>query len=287
MDILSSDLALKNDVDDEPKTKRKAKKSPKKASKVKKASRNAAFHYIAYVPVDGQVWELDGLHSKPLCIGSGSQHGSGGSESGNESRVDDDDALLARAVDGEQQEAPWVKIARERISERMTAYESADNRAEFNLLALCHSNLDILRRRLASNIATLLFVDSSVAALDPSAVKGPGERDWLDGTRPDDVAECTLTADDIAAAPVSAAVKAKVGRASFSAAEGVELLDTLARDQLVIRQDFDEEHMSCKEDALRAENGKKDYAPAIHLWLKTLAERGHLEGLMEQAALLA
>ena len=41
----------------------------KPSSSSKKAQMETAFHYIAYVPVNGQVWELDGLETQPRCIG--------------------------------------------------------------------------------------------------------------------------------------------------------------------------------------------------------------------------
>lgn len=28
-----------------------------------------AYHYIAYVPVDGEVWQLDGLYPHPVSVG--------------------------------------------------------------------------------------------------------------------------------------------------------------------------------------------------------------------------
>jgi hypothetical protein len=27
------------------------------------------YHYIAYVPVDGEVWQLDGLYPQPVSVG--------------------------------------------------------------------------------------------------------------------------------------------------------------------------------------------------------------------------
>lgn len=46
----------------------------KDTKKKKKDSSNEekggdAYHYIAYVPVDGEVWQLDGLYPRPVKIG--------------------------------------------------------------------------------------------------------------------------------------------------------------------------------------------------------------------------
>lgn len=69
IDMLNADLALQNEVD---KWKR-AKTNPKRkgaAKKSKKEDENgAAFHFIAYVPIKGEVWRLDGLQRHPVNLG--------------------------------------------------------------------------------------------------------------------------------------------------------------------------------------------------------------------------
>ncbi len=62
IDMRNSDLALKGEFDASKKSKRAKRRS-------KKTDDESAFHYIAYVPIEGKVWELDGLHQQPLCIG--------------------------------------------------------------------------------------------------------------------------------------------------------------------------------------------------------------------------
>jgi len=67
-DLLSEDLLLENKYRESFKKKKPAKR--KRLSKPsKKDYESGTYHYIAFVPVDGQVWELDGLESKPLCLG--------------------------------------------------------------------------------------------------------------------------------------------------------------------------------------------------------------------------
>ncbi len=79
VDLAAEDLLLDNkyEVAEKKKSKRdqrqkKAKKSTARKSTTsrKKSDLETAFHYIAYVPVNGQVWELDGLETQPLCIGT-------------------------------------------------------------------------------------------------------------------------------------------------------------------------------------------------------------------------
>ena len=60
LDMLNADLHLKN-----------AAKSRKKGkgSKNEEKESEAGFHFIAYVPVNGEVWKLDGLERQPQRLG--------------------------------------------------------------------------------------------------------------------------------------------------------------------------------------------------------------------------
>jgi ubiquitin carboxyl-terminal hydrolase L5 len=70
MDMLNTDLALSNDVDKWQKSKKNPKKNINKASKKrKKDDEEAAFHFIAYVPIQRNVWRLDGLQRQPVNLG--------------------------------------------------------------------------------------------------------------------------------------------------------------------------------------------------------------------------
>lgn len=75
MDHLNADLWLENAVSDTKSKKAKTtSKSSKKTSKKKRADDAYGFHFVAYVPVDGHVWELDGLRSKPHRVGEQNNH---------------------------------------------------------------------------------------------------------------------------------------------------------------------------------------------------------------------
>lgn len=137
LDLLSEDLLLDNKFEEWEKEQVKKAASTKKKTINRKASGNGnkkkpprkkkrdietANHYIAYVPVAGRVWELDGLEAKPLCHGTFSapdvQHGGGG-----------DNELIQ----------PWLHIASSAIAARMEA--SADAQMNYNLLAVCDAPL--------------------------------------------------------------------------------------------------------------------------------------------------
>ncbi|CAK7237643.1 hypothetical protein SBRCBS47491_010059 [Sporothrix bragantina] len=109
IDMLMSDLSLKLEWAEAGKKKKSA--SSRKSAKTKKKRRadedEAAFHFIAYVPMGNDVWELNGMQAKPLKLGS---------------------------FNGD-----WTAMARDRIAARMSNYAAYDDTAIFNLLALCHT----------------------------------------------------------------------------------------------------------------------------------------------------
>lgn len=71
MDILGADLVLKNEFDEWVKTKKNTRKKAAKkvSSKKKNDEEEPGFHYVAYVPVQGEVWRLDGLQRDPVNLG--------------------------------------------------------------------------------------------------------------------------------------------------------------------------------------------------------------------------
>ncbi|KAK8030928.1 hypothetical protein PG990_000662 [Apiospora arundinis] len=137
LDLLSEDLLLDNKFEEWEKEQLKkassAKRKPsnrkgsgsgnrKKPPRKRKRDIEIANHYIAYVPVAGRVWELDGLEAKPLCHGT---------YSAPEPQVGDSgDNVLVQ---------PWLGIASSAIAARMEA--SADVQMNYNLLAVCDAPL--------------------------------------------------------------------------------------------------------------------------------------------------
>lgn len=71
MDLVSEDLLLDNKFEAADEAHRV--QSRKKASRLprirKRTATEQSFHYIAYVPVNGRVWELDGFEVQPRCLG--------------------------------------------------------------------------------------------------------------------------------------------------------------------------------------------------------------------------
>lgn len=62
LDHLNADLWLSNKAEDSKRKKRTKGKKSKKGDE-------SGYHFIAYVPVNGYVWELDGLRARPAKLG--------------------------------------------------------------------------------------------------------------------------------------------------------------------------------------------------------------------------
>lgn len=63
--MLNADLALSNDA--------QASRYKKKSSQKKRRKddvEEAGFHFVAYLPIKGSVWKLDGLEQQPTNLGA-------------------------------------------------------------------------------------------------------------------------------------------------------------------------------------------------------------------------
>lgn len=65
MDMLNGDLQLKNDA---------CARKNRKVAKGEAEDLDAGYHFIAFVPVDGKVWKLDGLERQPQNLGREQNH---------------------------------------------------------------------------------------------------------------------------------------------------------------------------------------------------------------------
>lgn len=61
MDMLNADLALSNEA--------KSKSKPKRRTAAQEDQDQPGFHFIAFVPIEGNVWKLDGLERQPMNLG--------------------------------------------------------------------------------------------------------------------------------------------------------------------------------------------------------------------------
>jgi ubiquitin carboxyl-terminal hydrolase L5 len=89
------------------------------------SEKGEAFHFVAYVPVNGIVYELDGLQSQPIVVGAVG-----------------DAAATPEPIEVGESEAPipkkyqWLSIARRAIQERMQLIGADAGAVKFNLMAV-------------------------------------------------------------------------------------------------------------------------------------------------------
>lgn len=65
MDMLNADLLLENEAT--------AARGKGKKRSGDEDDNEAGFHFIAFMPIDGQLWKLDGLERQPVCLGRTSE----------------------------------------------------------------------------------------------------------------------------------------------------------------------------------------------------------------------
>lgn len=116
MDMLNGDLQLKNLV--------LAKRKGGKSDPEYKES-EAAFHFIAFVPIDGNVWKLDGLERQPQQL----------------YRIGCDD---------------WIYQAKPDIQARMGQYE--EGQIEFSILSLVKEPIGEIVATLAKNVKSIIAI---------------------------------------------------------------------------------------------------------------------------------
>jgi ubiquitin carboxyl-terminal hydrolase L5 len=88
-----------------------------------------AFHFVAYVPVNGTVYELDGLQKQPIVVGKLNDIG-------------DDDSNATGLIKKYQ----WLSIARKAIQDRMAILGADTGDVKFNLMAVTSNRSTSLRR---------------------------------------------------------------------------------------------------------------------------------------------
>lgn len=88
-----------------------------------------AFHFVAYVPVNGTVYELDGLQKKPIVVGNLDDNGN-----------DDNNTT------GLIKKYQWLSIARKAIQDRMVILGADTGDVKFNLMAVTSNRGASLRQ---------------------------------------------------------------------------------------------------------------------------------------------
>lgn len=244
MDMLNIDLGLQNRYDDRRKPKAKpAVKKTKTVIEDDSVDEEAAFHFIAYVPIEGHVWKLDGLDRQPQKLGS---YGS----------------------------KDWLSAVRPNLEDRMAQY--MEGQIQFVLLSLVKDPLDAHRASLVQNIKSLIDTEARLARVKPD-----WECYVMDGSNEEKSRKRGLllrfdldygiTAIDVEEAAIPDSIKEQL-RADCPA-KLMSLRQELITDQVGLRQAVRDEQESLEVDERRARERRHDYGPFIHTWLRMLAAK--------------
>ncbi|KXH50076.1 ubiquitin carboxyl-terminal hydrolase, family 1 [Colletotrichum simmondsii] len=245
MDHLNADFVLEIEASElKKKTKRRGPAKKTKKSKKQKIDEESGFHFIAYVPANGSVWELDGLKTRPVCIGP-----------------------LEEGVH-------WAELVQPEIQARMLQFE--DTALTFNLLALCKSPLGILSGELASTLRSFELLKKRTNNLDGWQSLVAGNDQPLLSTDIQRLAGFGISGLDIQQAHVDPAFERKVKKPSTDMGELFNLYDDLVTKQKSLIGEYNAEIGSVNDDDDRVQGRKKDHTPAIHSWVQKLAEHGVL-----------
>ncbi|KPM35759.1 hypothetical protein AK830_g10815 [Neonectria ditissima] len=253
MDHLNADLCLENEASDARSKKARKRATPKKGrkpAKRKRARPEYGFHFIAYVPAGGYVWELDGLKSRPHRLGAVSS-------------------------------GDWTTIARPQIEGRMLQYE--ESQLSFNLLALCQSPLATHSQAIAIAVASLYHLDTQMQACSTFTELVAAEPKPLDVDDDSQLAEFNLSKLDIVDARIPETIRERVSQAEPRASDAYALHQDLVVEVKAAIGEFRAELTAIADDEQRVKGRKRDYGPALHAWVKKLAEKGVLEDVINAA----
>ncbi|KAI9008326.1 ubiquitin carboxyl-terminal hydrolase [Gaertneriomyces semiglobifer] len=126
----------------------------------------APFHFIAYVPINGCVWELDGLKRCPRKIG--------------EIPMD----------------SPWTTLVEPDLQRRMAHY--GDEAVQFNLMAIVKDPLVALQERLDQEIGAVEAVRSQLHEVDPDWEGRPADYRYPSSEMTSLMSDLTIMLNDAA-----------------------------------------------------------------------------------------
>ncbi|TAQ84598.1 hypothetical protein B7494_g7083 [Chlorociboria aeruginascens] len=242
MDILSADLALSNEAakwrEEQNNRKRKGAKRKKK-----KAKEDLAFHFIAFVPIQGDVWRLDGLQRQPVKLGG----------------CGDD----------------WMVVARASIQEHIN--RSNAEGLNFNLLSLCKSPLVTIPLQLAQGLRSIIAIEDVLTHVSPDW------RLFIESCEPKPLCEPNeafgLTQDIIDNSQLSNQAIDLLRDAGTDIGMLMELHRNLTVEQIALQRSYIEEVSLVGQENEQAARRKHDHTPMIYKSVKLLAEQGVLKGI--------
>jgi ubiquitin carboxyl-terminal hydrolase L5 len=231
-----------NEEDDYNNRHKKAKSAKSRQTK-KSPSSDSAFHFVAYMPIAGEIWRLDGLDSYPQKFGPCGPDN-------------------------------WLELITSVLQDRM------EGALECNLLALVRDPLTVAIHDLAYSIKFQSKIEERLDqvisdwrafgdAPDEDFVSGPNKaysitQALIDGTE--------LSNDD----------KNRLFRLDEADSDALlQLRHKNARGQGALRATVNAEKRAAEMDEEKAVDRRNDYGPLLQRWFMMLAENGKLRELHE------
>lgn len=252
MDMLNADLHLKNDV-----TARKQSKRTNAGNE----DDDTGFHFIAYVPIDGNVWKLDGLKRQPQKLGT------------SRLLVSLWDPLTNGRFVGTAKSADWVRKAKPDIEACMSEYE--EGQIEFAILSLVRDPLRDLLPALATNVRGIQALAAHLEGI--TAEKETSDSTEHQGDPPNDD---TLTGPDLAIGLTQDVIEQAQAPPSIESALGSHVVSTirlcqqeLCVAQIRLRALIRDECESKHSDEEKSNARRHDYGPLALKLAQILARK--------------
>lgn len=243
MDMLNADLALLNEFQRWQRTKKTSKKKVKKSKP--EDEEEPGFHFVAYVPINGEVWKLDGIQRRPVRLGD-----CGGN---------------------------WLAVARANISERIAQYDH--DGVQFNLLSLCRSPLRSIPENLAGNIQSVVAIERLLTAVLPDwkqFTEGDNCNTLLGPDESFGVSKHLLDQEQM-----RNSAQRQLEDAGRDPSMLLELHSAWVADQKHLRRLYLEEVALIGHENEQAARRKQDRTPMIYNSIRRLAENGVLKDIVQ------
>ena len=260
MEMLLGDVALMEEYNNR-KPVRKAAPPPKSAkskangkAKVKPRAKSeepledsdfddTAYHYAAYLPIDGNVWKLDGLDRQP--------------------------SKLDECTDGD-----WTKVAAAMLMKRIA---EVGDEGSASILAICREedSLSQKRHKLADTVQKLdIILDTVGNSTSPKPNdKSDGPKKPMNALRGPDPA-LGLTQHDIdGASPIPQEIMDALAGEKHD--KLCEMRDEILAEQEELTRDIPREMDKRAEEEARLKATQHDYEPLVRIWLEMLANKGN------------
>ncbi|TKA27992.1 hypothetical protein B0A50_04058 [Salinomyces thailandicus] len=208
------------------------------------------FHFIAYMPIKGHVWKLDGLNRHPQDLGPYSQDDGG----------------------------DWKHVAVPEMMARMAQFEGV---IQYNLMAVLHDPTSSEKSALASNIKALKTVDGQLEALAEGWQEMEGAETPLDAFT-DSALDFGISAADVESAELPPDVCKKL-EGNEDLIKLIEVREEVFRQQRPLRAAVRDAIATSTADDEQARHRRHDYTAFLREWLGALAEQGVLDGLVAES----